>query len=87
MRSCSRVIWRTEGEEDAYVRLRSLVEPWAKKLGAQVLWVMGNHDDREPFSSVLMGAPATTAPQDAVYWAGGLRIIVLDSSVPGFRPR
>ena len=72
------------GEEDAYVRLRSLVEPWAKKLGAQVLWVMGNHDDREPFSSVLMGAPATTAPQDAVYWAGGLRIIVLDSSVPGF---
>jgi len=72
------------GEEDAYRRLRDLIQPWATTLDAQVVWVMGNHDEREPFASVLMGQDASDSPQDAVYRAGGLRLIALDTSVPGY---
>jgi 3',5'-cyclic AMP phosphodiesterase CpdA len=72
------------GEPDAYQRLRDLVAPVVERLGAQLVWVMGNHDEREPFSSVLLGGEASTDPQDAVYWVGGLRIIALDSTVPGY---
>ena len=73
-----------QAEIGAYERLRDLVEPWAAKLDAQVVWVMGNHDEREPFSTVMMGEEASQEPQDRVYLAGGLRIIALDSSVPGY---
>ena len=72
------------GEEEAYRRLRSLVEPWALKLNTQVVWVMGNHDEREAYSQVLMDQAPSTNPQDAVYVANGLRIIALDTSVPGY---
>ena len=72
------------GEEDAYRRLRSLVEPWATKLNTQIGWVMGNHDEREAFSSVLTGNEPSSAPQDAVSVVNGLRIIALDTSVPGY---
>ena len=34
------------GEPDAYRRLRAIVEPAAKRMGAEVIWVMGNHDER-----------------------------------------
>src|SRR5690242_19108104 len=34
------------GQPDAYARLRSLVEPAAERMGARIIWVMGNHDDR-----------------------------------------
>ncbi len=72
------------GEEEAYRALRSLVEPWAIKLGAHVVWVMGNHDERSAYSQILMDGEPTEAPQDAVYSANGLRIIALDTSVPGY---
>lgn len=72
------------GEENAYRDLRALVEPWAKKLAAKLIWVMGNHDDRQTYSRVLMDTAPTEEPQDAVYDIGGLRIIALDTSVPGY---
>jgi len=72
------------GEPDAYVRLKAVVEPAAERMGSRVVWVMGNHDEREPYSSILMGEPASDAPQDRVYDVGGLRIIALDSTVPGY---
>jgi Icc protein len=71
-------------ESGAYLRLRELVEPFALQLGAPVVWVMGNHDEREPFSEVLFGGPATTEPQDRVCDLDGLRVIALDTSVPGY---
>jgi 3',5'-cyclic-AMP phosphodiesterase len=70
-------------EPDAYVRLRSLVEPAAEKMGAQIIWVMGNHDERPAYSAGLFGEEST-APQDRVEMIGGLRIISLDSTVPGY---
>ncbi|WP_309614938.1 phosphodiesterase [Salinibacterium sp.] len=72
-----------KGEPDAYDRLRALVEPVAARLGAQVIWVMGNHDDRTSFRERLFAEPPSTRPVDRVYDVNGLRIITLDSSVPG----
>lgn len=72
-----------KGEPDAYARIRSIVEPAAARLGAQVIWVMGNHDERAAFRTGLLDELPTTEPIDAVTWVNGLRIITLDTSVPG----
>ena len=71
------------GEPEAYDRLRLMVEPLAARLGAQVIWVMGNHDDRGAFHARLLDEPASTRPVDRVYDVNGLRIITIDSTVPG----
>ncbi|MDI1290429.1 MAG: phosphodiesterase [bacterium] len=72
------------GESDAYVRLKSLVDPVAERLSVPVVWVMGNHDVRTPFAAELFGEDVTDQTQDRVWHVGGLRIIALDTSVPGY---
>jgi len=73
------------GEPDAYRRLDALVAPVAERLGAQLIWCMGNHDERAPYALGLFGPDADgVGPQDRVYDVGGLRIIALDSTVPGY---
>jgi len=71
------------GEPDAYVRLREIVEPAAKRMNAQVIWVMGNHDERPDYSRLLFDEESD-APQDRVYDIDGLRIISFDTTVPGY---
>ncbi|KKM44333.1 phosphodiesterase [Rathayibacter toxicus] len=71
------------GEAKAYATLRGIVEPAAARLGAEVIWVMGNHDDRGAFRSGLLDQLPTTQPIDRVHDINGLRIIALDSTVPG----
>ncbi|MCI0157635.1 phosphodiesterase [Leifsonia shinshuensis] len=68
---------------DAYERIRALVEPIAERYGSQLIWVMGNHDERAAFRVGLLGEDGTTEPYDRVYDVNGLRIIALDSTVPG----
>jgi 3',5'-cyclic AMP phosphodiesterase CpdA len=70
-------------EPAAYARLREIVEPAAASMGAQVVWVMGNHDERAAYSSGLFGG-ASDATQDRVHDVKGLRIVSLDTSVPGY---
>ena len=70
-------------EPAAYARLREVVEPAAASLGAQVVWTMGNHDEREAFSAGMYDAESG-APQDRVHDVAGLRIVALDTSVPGW---
>ncbi len=70
-------------EPAAYARLRELVEPAAAAMGAEVVWVMGNHDERADYSLGLFGV-ASDAPQDRAYDVNGLRIIALDTTVPGY---
>jgi 3',5'-cyclic-AMP phosphodiesterase len=72
-----------KAEPAAYARLRALVEPLAAEIGAQVVWTMGNHDERLPYSEGLFGE-ASEEPQDRVYDVAGLRVIALDTSVPGY---
>ncbi|MVA77176.1 phosphodiesterase [Auraticoccus sp. F435] len=76
------------GEPAAYRTLRSLVWPVAERLGAEVVVACGNHDDRAALRQHLLdgagepGAPAD-APVRSVHRFGGLRVLVVDSSVPG----
>jgi 3',5'-cyclic AMP phosphodiesterase CpdA len=73
------------GEPDAYQRLKSELEPAAKRMDSQLIWVMGNHDERGAYAAALFGGdPDDVAPQDRVYDIDGLRIVALDSSVPGY---
>jgi len=72
-----------KGEPDAYDRLRRIVEPAAERLGSQVIWVMGNHDDRASFRANLLDELPTTNPINRVHNVNGLRAITLDTSVPG----
>jgi Icc protein len=72
-----------KAEPAAYARLRELVEPAAEALGAQVIWVMGNHDERADYARGLFDSE-DDGLQDRVYDVRGLRVIALDTSVPGY---
>jgi len=77
-----------KGDPLAYARLKAVIEPAAARLGAEVVWVMGNHDDRTAFRTGLLGqshlnADQLVSPIDRVTMINGLRIIALDSTVPG----
>jgi 3',5'-cyclic AMP phosphodiesterase CpdA len=71
-------------EPEAYRWIRGQVEPIAQELGARVIWVMGNHDEREPYARELFDEESDGSPHDRVYDINGLRIISLDSTVPGY---
>lgn len=70
-------------EPAAYSRLRELVEPAAEALGATVVWVMGNHDERAAYARSLFDEAGDGA-QDRLHEVDGLRIVALDTSVPGY---
>jgi len=72
-----------QAEPDAYATLRAIVEPAAAEMGAIVIWTMGNHDERAPFASGLFGSD-DAGFQDRVHEVDGLRIVALDTSVPGY---
>ncbi|CAN5180532.1 3',5'-cyclic adenosine monophosphate phosphodiesterase CpdA [soil metagenome] len=72
-----------KGDPKAYEKLRAIVEPAAATMGAQVIWVMGNHDNRAAFRAGLLDQLPSMKPIDRVHDVNGLRIITLDSTVPG----
>jgi 3',5'-cyclic-AMP phosphodiesterase len=72
------------GEPDAYRAIKAAVEPVAARLGAPVVWVAGNHDERPAMHRDLLGADPTEEPVTGVWDLGGLRLVALDSSVPGW---
>ena len=70
------------GEARAYAKLREIVLPAAERMGARVIWAMGNHDNRAAFRQVLLDEAPEMSPVDQVHRLGGLRIITLDTTVP-----
>ena len=70
-------------EPAAYAALRAMVEPVAADLGAEVVWVMGNHDERAAYARGLFDSDDDGC-QDRVHDVGGLRVVALDTSVPGY---
>ena len=71
------------GDAQSYRRLRGVLDARSKRLGAQVILAMGNHDTRSTLRQVMLDEPGSNEPVGHVTWIGGLRLIVLDSSVPG----
>lgn len=71
------------GDEASYRRFRSMVDPVARRLGAEVVVVAGNHDRRAALREHVLGVDPSDEPLDRVHRLGGLRIVVLDSTVPG----
>jgi 3',5'-cyclic AMP phosphodiesterase CpdA len=65
------------GAEAEYEQLLELLGERA------LLMCPGNHDRRGPYRKVLLGAPASDEPIDAVHDLPGARIVLLDSSIPG----
>lgn len=72
------------GEPEAYAALRDAVEPVAQRLGAQLVWVAGNHDERPALHDGLFGRTPSQDPVTAVHDLDGLRLVALDTSVPGW---
>lgn len=72
------------GEPDAYRRLRKAVEPIADELGTTLVWVAGNHDERPALREGLLDLAPTHEPVTGVWNLDGLRLIALDTSVPGW---
>jgi len=72
------------GEPEAYTALKAAVEPVAARLGAQLVWVAGNHDERPELHRDLLDEAPTQEPVTAVHDLRGLRLVALDSSVPGW---
>jgi Icc protein len=72
-----------KGSVEAYRRLRTVCEEYARRMDAQLIWAMGNHDERANFRELLLDEPPRTLPVDRSYHLGGLRVLVLDSSTPG----
>jgi 3',5'-cyclic-AMP phosphodiesterase len=71
------------GEAEAYARLRPVVEAGLRRLDANLLVVPGNHDDVALLRTHLLGEEPHSRPLDSVVRVGGLRVIGIDSSVPG----
>jgi 3',5'-cyclic AMP phosphodiesterase CpdA len=72
------------GEPSAYRALRELIEPVAERLGSPVIWVAGNHDERPALRRDLLDLAPTEEPVTTVRDLGGLRLIALDTTVPGW---
>jgi Icc protein len=72
------------GEPDAYRALREMIEPVAERLGAPVIWIAGNHDERPALRRDLLDLPPGEDPVTGVWDLGGLRLVALDTTVPGW---
>jgi 3',5'-cyclic AMP phosphodiesterase CpdA len=72
-----------KGEPEAYRKLRNAIEPLADNMGAELIWGIGNHDKRDVFRSALLYQQPSMEPIDEVRDVNGLRIISLDTTVPG----
>ena len=85
-----------DGSAAGYAAVREIVGDFAAERGIPHIYAMGNHDDRTAFTDVLgTGHLSASGTDTGLGWAGGreraavsdvagLRIITLDSLVPGF---
>ena len=72
------------GEPEAYAALREAVEPVAQRMGSPLIWVAGNHDERPALRRDLLDLEPSEDALTGVWDLGGLRLVALDTSVPGW---
>ena len=70
------------GDGASYDDLAGILAEAAGRYGARVIYLPGNHDDRDTFRRHLLGTDGS-GPVNQTVWLDGLRIIALDSTVPG----
>src|SRR5437899_1242343 len=71
------------GEPAAYAAMRSALVRVTERTGWPVGWAVGNHDLRGPLREHLLGLPPTDEPLDTVQEVRGLRLVTVDTSIPG----
>lgn len=71
------------GEEQSYVAARAVTAEATDRTGWPVAWVPGNHDVRAAMRRHLLEEVPGDGPLDRVLEVRGLRIAVLDTSIPG----
>lgn len=73
------------GDGACYDDLAAILAEAAAGCGASVIYLPGNHDDRAAFRRHLLGdaVAAPGAPLNQTHWRDGLRVIALDSTIPG----
>jgi 3',5'-cyclic-AMP phosphodiesterase len=74
------------GEGPCYDDLAAIMAEAAAGTGASVIFLPGNHDERAAFRRHLLGEAGDGAGLGAInrtYWRDSLRIIALDSTIPG----
>ncbi|HEY1295221.1 MAG TPA: metallophosphoesterase [Chloroflexota bacterium] len=71
------------GALDSYRRLRAELDAAVARLDTQLIVAIGNHDARSTFRQGMLDLPPSEEPIDYVRWIGELRLLVLDSTVPG----
>jgi 3',5'-cyclic-AMP phosphodiesterase len=81
------------GDGACYDDLAGLLAEAASRSGASVIYVPGNHDKRDTFHRHLLGGSGDGdgggsgggghGPVNQTHWRDGLRIIALDSTIPG----
>ena len=70
------------GDGECYNDLAGITAEAARRSDASVVFLPGNHDDRDAFRRHLHPGGAS-GPVNQTHWRGGLRIIALDSTIPG----
>jgi Icc protein len=70
------------GDGACYDYLAEILLEAAHGSGASVIFLPGNHDDRRTLRRHLLDGSGD-GPVNQTHWRGGLRIIALDSTVPG----
>jgi 3',5'-cyclic AMP phosphodiesterase CpdA len=71
------------GGTQAYRRFRAAITPFLAGWGATAVYLPGNHDRREALREELLGTASSGEPINQVVWADGLRVVAIDSTVPG----
>ncbi|HXY46177.1 MAG TPA: metallophosphoesterase, partial [Acidimicrobiales bacterium] len=75
------------GDPIAYALLRERAQWLSDAIETNFVFTPGNHDDRASFRRHLLGRDAgdgaATEPIDQVHWFGALRVISLDTVIPG----
>lgn len=71
------------GDDGAYRQARETTRTVLDRTGWPTGWAAGNHDLRGPMRQHLLGADPSDGPLDTVIDLDGLRLVVLDTSIPG----
>ncbi len=73
-----------QGDASCYEELAHVFDEVAASNGTEAIFLPGNHDDRATFRRHLLKQSENDGgPINQVRWLGGLRILALDSTVPG----